>query len=395
MTAYEAQTALAFLWFARTGCDYVVVETGMGGRLDATNVLERVCLSVFASISMDHMGFLGDTLEDIACQKAGILKAGCPAVTVRQQPEAAGVLEEAARRKGNHIITSTIELASVYYLFGLLEEEGWRVSYIPVDEYGRLNQEALLSRLDDETVLVSVMYVNNEIGSVNPIGGIGAMIKEKSPGTLFHVDAIQAYGKYRINPKREQIDLLSASGHKIHGPKGAGFLYVKNGVKIAPTVFGGGQQRGLRSGTHNVPGIAGLGEAARLIYENHEEKIAAMYRLKRLFVELVSALPDVRVNGYTDERSAPHIVSVSFGGVRSEVLLHALEEKGIYVSSGSACSSNHPAVSGTLRGIGLERRFLDSTLRFSFSIFTTEEEIRYCAEVLKELLPVLRRYRRM
>lgn len=302
---------------------------------------------------------------------------------------------KAARRKGNHIITSTIEHASVYNVFGHLEEEGWRVSYIPVDEYGRLNQEALLSRLDDETVLVSVMYVNNEIGSVNPIGEIGAMIKEKSPGTLFHVDAIQAYGKYRINPKREQIDLLSASGHKIHGPKGAGFLYVKNGVKIAPTVFGGGQQRGLRSGTHNVPGIAGLGEAARLIYENHEEKIAAMYRLKRLFVELVSALPDVRVNGYTDERSAPHIVSVSFGGVRSEVLLHALEEKGIYVSSGSACSSNHPAVSGTLRGIGLERRFLDSTLRFSFSIFTTEEEIRYCAEVLKELLPVLRRYRRM
>ena len=302
---------------------------------------------------------------------------------------------KAARRKGNHIITSTIEHASVYNVFGHLEEEGWRVSYIPVDEYGRLNQEALLSRLDDETVLVSVMYVNNEIGSVNPIGGIGAMIKEKSPGTLFHVDAIQAYGKYRINPKREQIDLLSASGHKIHGPKGAGFLYVKNGVKIAPTVFGGGQQRGLRSGTHNVPGIAGLGEAARLIYENHEEKIAAMYRLKRLFVELVSALPDVQVNGYTDERSAPHIVSVSFGGVRSEVLLHALEEKGIYVSSGSACSSNHPAVSGTLRGIGLERRFLDSTLRFSFSIFTTEEEIRYCAEVLNELLPVLRRYRRM
>ena len=212
---------------------------------------------------------------------------------------------KAARRKGNHIITSTIEHASVYNVFGHLEEEGWRVSYIPVDEYGRLNQEALLSRLDDETVLVSVMYVNNEIGSVNPIGEIGAMIKEKSPGTLFHVDAIQAYGKYRINPRREQIDLLSASGHKIHGPKGAGFLYVKNGVKIAPTVFGGGQQRGLRSGTHNVPGIAGLGEAARLIYENHEEKIAAMYRLKRLFVELVSALPDVQVNGYTDERQRP------------------------------------------------------------------------------------------
>ncbi len=298
-------------------------------------------------------------------------------------------------RVGKHIVTSTIEHASVYNVFGHLEEEGWRVTYVPVDEKGQLRKEALLEALEPDTALVSVMYVNNEIGSVNPIGEIGALIKEKNPRTLFHVDAIQAYGKYRISPAREKIDLLSVSGHKIHGPKGVGFLYIKNGTKFAPTVFGGGQQRGFRSGTHNVPGIAGLGEAARLIYEDHEEKIAEMYRLKKLFVELVSELPDVQVNGYSDERSAPHVVSVSFGGVRSEVLLHALEEKGIYVSSGSACSSNHPAVSGTLRGIGLEKRFLDSTLRFSFSVFTTEEEIRYCAEVLGELLPVLRRYRRM
>ncbi|MCI8466171.1 MAG: cysteine desulfurase [Lachnospiraceae bacterium] len=301
----------------------------------------------------------------------------------------------ANRRAGKHIITSTIEHPSVYNVFGYLEEEeGFSVDYIPVDEYGRLRQDVLLSAIREDTILVSVMYVNNEIGSVNPIGEIGAKIKEKNSRTLFHVDAIQAYGKYRIYPRREQIDLLSASGHKIHGPKGVGFLYVKSGTKLLPVVYGGGQQKGMRSGTHNVPGIAGMGEAAREIYENHEEKIKTMYRRKKLFVELVSSLAGTKINGLSGEESAPHVVSVSFEGIKSEVLLHALEERGICVSSGSACSSNHPAVSGTLNGIGVKRELLDATLRFSFSVFTTEEEIRYCAEVLEELLPVLRRYMR-
>ena len=301
----------------------------------------------------------------------------------------------ANRRAGKHIITSTIEHASVYNVFGRLEEEGWRVDYIPVDENGHLDQKALEAAIDEETTLVSVMYVNNEIGAVNPIGEIGALIKQKNPKTIFHVDAIQAYGKYRINPKTEHIDLLSVSGHKIHGPKGVGFLYVKNGTKIVPVVYGGGQQKGMRSGTHNVPGIAGMGVAAAQIYENYEEKRRAMYAVKKLFVDLVRELPGTTVNGLTGEDSAPHVVSVSFDGIRSEVLLHSLEERGIYVSSGSACSSNHPAVSGTLKGIGVKRELLDSTLRFSFSVFTTEEEIRYCAGVLAELLPMLRRYRRM
>lgn len=300
----------------------------------------------------------------------------------------------ANRRAGKHIITSTIEHASVYNVFGYLEEEGYHVSYIPVDENGHLKEKELEAAIDEETTLVSVMYVNNEVGSVNPIEEIGALIKRKNPKTIFHVDAIQAYGKYRINPKKEHIDLLSVSSHKIHGPKGVGFLYIKDGTKIVPVVYGGGQQKGMRSGTHNVPGIAGLGVAAEKIYEDHEAKIARMYEIKKEFVKLVQELPETKINGLTDEQSAPHVVSVSFAGVRSEVLLHALEERGIYVSSGSACSSNHPAVSGTLRGIGVERELLDSTLRFSFSIFTTEEEIRYCAQMLSELLPVLRRYRR-
>ena len=300
----------------------------------------------------------------------------------------------ANRRAGKHIITSTIEHASVYNVFSYLEEEGYRVSYIPVDENGHLTEKELEAAIDEETTLVSVMYVNNEVGSVNPIEEIGALIKRKNPKTIFHVDAIQAYGKYRFNPKKEHSDLLSVSSHKIHGPKGVGFLYIKDGTKIVPVVYGGGQQKGMRSGTHNVPGIAGLGVAAEKIYEDHEAKIARMYEIKKEFVKLVQELPETKINGLTDEQSAPHVVSVSFAGVRSEVLLHALEERGIYVSSGSACSSNHPAVSGTLRGIGVERELLDSTLRFSFSIFTTEEEIRYCAQMLSELLPVLRRYRR-
>lgn len=301
----------------------------------------------------------------------------------------------ACRRAGKHIITSTIEHPSVYNVFGYLEEEeGFSVDYIPVDENGHVRQEALLAAIREDTALVSVMYVNNEIGSVNPVGEIGALIKEKNPHTIFHVDAVQAYGKYRIHPRREKIDLLSASGHKIHGPKGVGFLYVKKGTKLLPTVFGGGQQKGMRSGTHNVPGIAGMGKAATEIYENHEEKLQAMYGLKKLFVELVRSLEGTAFNGLTGEEGAPHVVNVSFAGIRSEVLLHALEERGICVSSGSACSSNHPAVSGTLKGIGVKDGLLDSALRFSFSIFTTEAEIRYTVEVLKELLPMLRRYTR-
>lgn len=300
----------------------------------------------------------------------------------------------ANKRRGNHIITTTIEHASVYNVFGFLEGEGFRVSYVPVDEHGHVRLSELEKVLDDETILVSAMYVNNEIGSVNPIAEIGALIKKKVPRALFHVDAIQAYGKFRIYPQRMGIDLLSVSGHKIHGPKGTGFLYIREGAKVRPLLYGGGQQNHMRSGTDNVPGVAGLGVAAVDSYARFEEKIDHLYQIKELFIREVEKLEGTRVNGLTGRDSAPHIVSVSFEGVRSEVLLHSLEDKKVYVSSGSACSSNHPAVSGTLQGIGVEKQYLDSTLRFSFSVFTTEEEIRYAVDCLRELLPVLRRYRR-
>lgn len=298
----------------------------------------------------------------------------------------------ANRRAGNHLITTSVEHASVDNTMKYLEEQGFRVTYLPVDEYGVVSLEALKEALCPETILVSVMYVNNEVGAVQPVDEIARIVKEHNPNTIFHVDAIQAYGKYRIYPKKEGIDLLSVSGHKIHGPKGTGFLYVNSKVKIHSIVFGGGQQKGLRSGTENVPGIAGMAEAAAECYENLEEKIDRLYALKDRFVSQLSALEGTKVNGHTGRDSAPQIVSVSFRDVRSEVLLHALEEKGIYVSAGSACSSNKPSVSRTLKNMEIDKELLGSTLRFSFCFDTTEEEIDYCIKELGELLPVLRRY---
>lgn len=195
-----------------------------------------------------------------------------------------------------------------------------------------------------------------------------------------------------IRPKKQGIDLLSVSGHKIHGPKGVGFLYIDEKVKIRPLIYGGGQQKDMRSGTENVPGIAGLGVAAKEMYTDHSAKMEYLTGLKDYLILRASEMKGVTVNSLKGAEGAPQIVSLSFEGVRSEVLLHALEEKGIYVSSGSACSSNHPAISGTLKAIGVKKELLDSTLRFSFGMFNKKEEIDYAVDVLKKLLPVLRRF---
>ena len=298
----------------------------------------------------------------------------------------------ANRRSGNHLITTSVEHASVGNPMKYLEEQGFEVTYLPVDQDGIVSLEALKEALRPETILVSVMYVNNEVGAVQPVDEIAKLVKDYDSKIIFHVDAIQAYGKYRIWPKKEGIDLLSVSGHKIHGPKGTGILYVNSKLKIHPIILGGGQQKGMRSGTENVPGIAGLAEAAKECYENLDEKVDRLYALKERFVKQIEQLEGVKVNGRTGRDSAPHIVSVSFRDVRSEVLLHALEEKGIYVSAGSACSSNKPAVSHTLKSMGIEKDLLGSTLRFSFCFETTEEETDYCVRELQELLPMLRRY---
>lgn len=300
----------------------------------------------------------------------------------------------ANKRQGMHIITTAIEHASVNAPLAYLEELGYTVTYLSVDMDGLISLDELRDAVREDTVLVSIMMVNNEIGAVEPIEEAVKIVKEKNPNTLFHVDAIQAYGKFRIYPKKWGVDLLSVSGHKIHAPKGTGFLYIRDKVKVKPLIYGGGQQKGMRSGTENVPGVAALGEAAAEIYEDFEAKIDRMYALKERFIAGVTRIEGVTVNGKTGRDSAPQIVSVSIKDVRSEVMLHSLEEYGIYVSAGSACSSNKPAPSRTLQGIGLSKNQLESTVRISFCVNTTEEEVDYAVEKMKEIIPFRRKFTR-
>ena len=297
-------------------------------------------------------------------------------------------------RAGKHLITTQIEHPAILQTMQYLEKQGFEVTYLPVDQNGQLRLEDLEKALRKDTILVSIMHTNNEIGSLQPIAEAGDLIKKYDKSIVFHVDAVQGYGKFRIYPKRMNIDLLSVSAHKIHGPKGVGFLYINEKIKIHPIVFGGGQQKGMRSGTENVPGIAGMTLAIEKVYDSLDVDIERIYELKEYFVKEVAQIPDVKVNGLTGKDSAPHVVSLSVRGVRSEVLLHALEDKGVYVSAGSACASNKPSVSATLKAIGVDKDLLDSTIRFSFSTFTTKEEIDYTLQNLYDIIPMLRKYTR-
>ena len=298
----------------------------------------------------------------------------------------------ANKRAGNRIITTKIEHSSVAATMKYLEEQGFEIVYLPVDNKGIVAMESLKNAMNENTILVSVMFVNNEVGAIEPIEEIGKYIKSVKKDVVFHVDAIQAFGKLDIKPKKLNIDILTVSGHKIHGPKGSGFIYIKDKTKISPIIFGGGQQKGMRSGTENVPGIAGIGEAARAAYENFDEKVDKLISLKDRLIDILNEMEDVTVNSQKGKQGAPHIVSASFKGVRSEVLLHALEERGIYISAGSACSSNRPAVSATLKAMNIDKDLLESTVRFSFSTLNTMDEIEYCGEQLNSLLPMLRKY---
>ena len=300
----------------------------------------------------------------------------------------------ANHRRGRHLITTRIEHPAVLQTMAYLENQGFQVTYLPVDHEGKISLEDLGRAIRPDTILVSIMHTNNEIGSVQPIAEAGELIKRMNPQTLFHVDAVQGFGKFRIYPAKAHVDMLSVSGHKIHGPKGVGFLYIRKGARVNPIIYGGGQQKGMRSGTENVPGIAGLAMAAELVYQNLDQDMDRMYGLRDMLIEGISDIDDVRVNGCPGREGAAHIVSLSVRGVRSEVLLHALEERDIYVSAGSACSSNKPQTSATLKAIGVERELQDSTIRFSFSVFTTAEEIQYTIQALHELIPALRRYSR-
>ncbi len=306
---------------------------------------------------------------------------------------------QANYRKGRHLITTRVEHPAVMNTMRHLEAKGYRVTYLPVNSYGQISLEDLRRAMTQDTILVSVMHTNNEVGALQPIAEAGALIKRMNPATLFHVDAVQAFGKAKIYPKRMGIDLLSASGHKIHGPKGIGLLYIGEKVKIQPILYGGGQQMNLRSGTDNVPGAAGLAKAAELLYEHYDSDMERLYQYKKAFLEGIRKIEGIQINGLLPGEpegagTAPHIVSVSVSGVRSEVLLHALEEDGIYVSAGSACAARKPQPSVTLQAMGIQNPMLGSTIRLSFSVYTTMEEIDYTLRAMYDKIPILRKYTR-
>lgn len=300
----------------------------------------------------------------------------------------------ANQRSGKHLITTQIEHPAVLRTMDHLKELGFEVTYLSVDEYGHISLEELKRAVRPDTILVSIMFVNNEVGAIQPIDEAGEIIKSVNPRTLFHVDAVQGFGKLRLLPKKWKIDMVSVSGHKIHGPKGTGFLYIDEKVKIKPIIYGGGQQNGYRSGTENILGVAGLGKASELIYKDLVEDTNRLYELKKRLVEGLLKIDRVKINGPQDETGAPHIVSASIAGIRSEVMLHSLEDKGIYVSAGSACASHKHTVSDTLNAMKLSTDLMDSTIRFSLSVFTTQEEIDYTLKCIYELVPMLRRYTR-
>ena len=300
---------------------------------------------------------------------------------------------QAHKRAGMHVVTTAVEHAAVLSPMDRLEEGGFEVTRLPVDGEGRISLSDLENALREDTILVSMMHVNNEVGTVEPIEEAARLVHEKTKA-LFHVDAIQSYGKFALRPGRTGIDLLSVSSHKIHGPKGCGFLYIGKNARILPQILGGGQQGGMRSGTDNVPGIVGLGIAAERAYEDLEGKRTHLYAIKKQLAGGLAALPDVVINGPDPLEGAPQILNASFLGIRAEVLLHALEEKGIYVSSGSACSSHKKKGSGTLYAMGLPLERRESAIRFSFCPENTSQEVEECLKALAALVPRLRKFSR-
>ncbi|MCQ2979130.1 MAG: cysteine desulfurase [Clostridia bacterium] len=298
----------------------------------------------------------------------------------------------ANKRNGNHIITTNIEHSSLRNTVLELERQGFKVTFLNVDEKGYVSLDELKNSITSETILVSIMHVNNEVGTIQNIEEIGKLIKKVNPNTLFHIDAIQSFAKYDINVKKDKIDLLSLSGHKIHSMKGTGAIYVRNGVKIKNIVFGGGQQNGLRSGTENVPGIVSLREATKYMREHHEEVTDYLRRTKEeFFNQITKNIPDVYLNGPSIEEGAYHILNIHIKGIKAPILINALSEKGIYVSAGSACNANSKNASGTLISIGLAKEDIEGSIRISFSRYTDIKDARYVAEVMKETVEEIRK----
>lgn len=299
-------------------------------------------------------------------------------------------------KPGHHVITTVFEHHSVLMTYNELEREGVKVTHLNVDKNGQISLEELKNAICKDTVLVSIMHVNNEMGAIQDLEAIGRIIKENSSRAKFHVDAVQSYGKLDIDVKKMNIDLLTASSHKIHGPKGIGFSYIKKGIILRSLIIGGSQEGGFRGGTQNVPAIIGLKKAAEITFNNKEENNNHVEELKKYMVDRLGEIDNIRINSPIGEEFSPYILNVSFNGIRAEVLLHLLEDNNIYVATGSACTSRTSAVKGSyvIKSLGLRKEEIESAIRFSFSKFNTKEEIDRVIEVLKSSLKFLRRVRK-
>lgn len=297
----------------------------------------------------------------------------------------------ALKRKGKKIITSKVEHPAVLETFKALEQEGFNAVYLDVDKYGAVNEEQFKAELDENTVLVSLMQVNNELGTIQPVEEVGRLVRNMEK-TYFHVDAVQAFGKLKMKSVTALADMVSISAHKIHGPKGMGALYIKKGVNIKSPVTGGGQEKNIRSGTENVPGIVGFGKAAEIAYKDFDSTEGSLRKVRKYLLEgIKSEIADIRINSLEDEGCVCSVLNVSFLGVRGEVLLHMLEQKEIFVSTGSACSSHKKGQSHVLKAAGLTDDEIEGAIRFSLSRFNTIEEMDYAIDNLKKSVQGIRR----
>ena len=298
-------------------------------------------------------------------------------------------------RSGKHMITTAIEHPAVLQPMRELEKNGWDITILGVDEKGYINIDELKAAIREDTVLVSTILINNETGTIQNAEEISKAIKGVNPHTLYHVDAVQAYGKYPINVKKMGIDMLSVSGHKVHGPKGVGFFYMKKGLKVKPIIFGGGHERGQRSGTENTPSIVGLAEAVKIDMAEMDKAVEHVKLVKKTLAEgILNSIPMTYINGPSIEEGSPYVLNIGFEGLRSEVLLHSLEEKEIYVSAGSACNSKKKGASTVLSALGIDEKRIEGAIRFSFCRYNTVEEAEQCIEILKEKAAFLRKYMR-
>lgn len=379
----------------------IYLDNGATSRTDpeVIAVMAEVMKDVFANPSSLHR--LGGKAERLVKQAREIM-ASLLEVTANEIYFTSGGTEAnnlaikgiafAYKQRGRHLITTQIEHPSVYEVCQQLEEWGWDITYVSVDGQGRVNPDDIERAITDRTVMVSVMHVNNETGTIQPIQEIGERLRSY-PKIFFHVDAVQSFGKLPITPKQWNIDLLSLSGHKIHGPKGVGALYVRQGLQLSPLLVGGGQEQGLRSGTLNVPGIVGLAKASKLAVQKREEKAREVSKWKQLFLERVmDQLNQVKINGdTTPDGSSPYIINLSFPGLKSEVIVHALEQRDCYVSSKSACSSKLEKPSRVLLDMGLTPYEALGAIRISMGFDTIEAEIDKFAEILISVIPSLQK----